>query len=148
MGLIKINNLVFPRELRSVVEQQSQDVLPLNKISTLYPFLNYPMRLLASFDEIKGLSINEYFLNEKFWGIGVCNGTKKYNSLPFLDFEQYLIIAINQYPGEDLVIALDYRVDAKNPRVVASNFNGKYSHCEWVVIFDSSDLFLQKISSL
>lgn len=42
--------------------------------------------------------------------------------LPWLDTEQALLIAVNRRPGDDVALALDYRSDPADPRVVGSDF--------------------------
>jgi hypothetical protein len=41
--------------------------------------------------------------------------------LPWLDVEQAFNIAVNNRPGDDVAIALDYRADLSDPRVVGSD---------------------------
>jgi hypothetical protein len=41
--------------------------------------------------------------------------------LPWLDVEQAFDIAVNRRPGDDVSIALDYRTDPSDPRVVGSD---------------------------
>lgn len=41
--------------------------------------------------------------------------------LPWLDVGQAVLIAVNEYAGDDVALALDYRTDAADPRVVASD---------------------------
>ena len=41
--------------------------------------------------------------------------------LPWLDAEAAVLIAVNRRPGDDVAIALDYRNDAADPAVVASD---------------------------
>ena len=41
--------------------------------------------------------------------------------LPWLDVEQAFNIAVNRRPGDDVAIALDYRTDPSDPRVVGSD---------------------------
>jgi hypothetical protein len=43
------------------------------------------------------------------------------SQLPWLDVELAINIAVNRRPGDDVSIALDYRTDASDPRVVASD---------------------------
>jgi hypothetical protein len=42
--------------------------------------------------------------------------------LPWLDAETAVLIAVNRHAGDDVAIALDYRSDARDPAVVASDF--------------------------
>jgi hypothetical protein len=41
--------------------------------------------------------------------------------LPWLDVERAFFIAVNRMPGDDVALALDYRSDPEQPRVVASD---------------------------
>lgn len=41
--------------------------------------------------------------------------------LPWLDAESAILIAVNRVPGDDVAIALDYRPNAADPAVVASD---------------------------
>jgi hypothetical protein len=43
------------------------------------------------------------------------------SDLPWLDVEQAFNIAVNRRPGDDVAIALDYRTDPSDPRVIGSD---------------------------
>ena len=43
------------------------------------------------------------------------------SNLPWLDVEQAFNIAVNSRPGDDVAIALDYRTDPSDPRVIGSD---------------------------
>jgi hypothetical protein len=51
--------------------------------------------------------------------------------LPWLDAERAFLIAVNQMPGDDVAVALDYRSDPSDPRVVASDFWTDPHQCAW-----------------
>jgi hypothetical protein len=51
--------------------------------------------------------------------------------LPWLDAEQAVVIAVNRILGDDVAMALDYRPDAADPRVVASDFWTDPTRCSW-----------------
>jgi hypothetical protein len=42
--------------------------------------------------------------------------------LPWVDVEQTVFIAVNRRAGDDVALALDYRTDPADPRVVGSDF--------------------------
>ncbi|WP_246274211.1 hypothetical protein [Phytohabitans houttuyneae] len=49
--------------------------------------------------------------------------------LPWLEVEHAILIAVSHYAGDDTAVALDYRVDPANPRVVGSDIwtvSGRY----------------------
>ena len=54
--------------------------------------------------------------------------------LPWLDVELAVLIAINRIPGDDVAIALDYRSDETNPRVVASDFWTDPKQSAWRIV--------------
>ncbi|MFK0017620.1 hypothetical protein [Streptomyces sp. NPDC091027] len=54
--------------------------------------------------------------------------------LPWLDAEQAVLIAITRNPGDDGALALDYRSDPSDPRVVGSDFWADPSMCRWRVV--------------
>jgi hypothetical protein len=64
--------------------------------------------------------------------------------LPWLDIERAIFVAINQIPGDDVAVALDYRADSIVPRVVASDWtDNEYS---WRVVAESFDEFVRELA--
>lgn len=51
--------------------------------------------------------------------------------LPWLDVDMAFLIAVNERPGDDVAIALDYRTDPTDPRVLASDFWTEPGPCSW-----------------
>jgi hypothetical protein len=51
--------------------------------------------------------------------------------LPWLDVDKAFLVAVNERPGDDVAIALDYRTDYTDPRVVASDFWTDPRICSW-----------------
>ncbi|WP_157437870.1 hypothetical protein [Actinoplanes subtropicus] len=51
--------------------------------------------------------------------------------LPWLDVDKAFLVAVNKLPGDDTAIALDYRTDHTDPRVVASDFWTDPRICSW-----------------
>ena len=54
--------------------------------------------------------------------------------LPWLDVEQAVLVAVNRNPGDDVAVALDYRTDPVDPRVVASDFWTDSRQCAWRMV--------------
>jgi hypothetical protein len=50
--------------------------------------------------------------------------------LPWLDADRSFFVAVNRWPGDDVGIALDYRTDSDDPRVVAGDW-GTGQACVW-----------------
>jgi hypothetical protein len=65
--------------------------------------------------------------------------------LPWLDVEQAFLIAVNRVPGDDVALALDYRTDPSDPRVVGSDFWADPRLCEWRVVAPSLSAFVAEL---
>ena len=62
-----------------------------------------------------------------------CGTAEEPLQLPWLDALQAVFIAVNRVIGDDLTIALDYRTDPLDPRVVASDWPPGRSHTKAAV---------------
>ena len=65
-------------------------------------------------------------------------------SLPWLNAALAVFIAVNRVPGDDVAIALDYRMDANAPRVVASRWRDN-DGSEWFEVAKSFEAFAQSL---
>jgi hypothetical protein len=54
--------------------------------------------------------------------------------LPWLDVDQAVLVAVNEHAGDDVALALDYRTDATDPRVVASDIWTDPGQLSWRVV--------------
>jgi hypothetical protein len=61
--------------------------------------------------------------------------------LPWLDVELSVLIAVNRRPGDDVALALDYRTDPSDPRVVGSDFWTNPRLCQWRIVAPSFSAF-------
>jgi hypothetical protein len=61
--------------------------------------------------------------------------------LPWLDVEQAVLVAVNRMPGDDVALALDYRTDPLDPRVVGSDFWTNPRLCEWRTVAPAFSAF-------
>jgi hypothetical protein len=68
--------------------------------------------------------------------------------LPWLDVELAVLIAVNKMPGDDVAIALDYRTDQADPRVVASDFWTDPSQCAWRTVSPTFSAFTSALGLL
>ncbi|ROO86234.1 hypothetical protein EDD29_3797 [Actinocorallia herbida] len=53
---------------------------------------------------------------------------------PWLDTDLAVLIAVNRHLGEDIALALDYRTDRADPRVVGSDLWTDPHQCSWRVV--------------
>ncbi|MEV7892310.1 hypothetical protein ACWD3I_45235 [Streptomyces sp. NPDC002817] len=65
--------------------------------------------------------------------------------LPWLDIEQALLIAVNRRPGDDVALALDYRTDPADPRVVGSDFWTNPRQCAWREVAPAFSAFADEL---
>ncbi|MFE0921182.1 hypothetical protein ACFW24_25885 [Streptomyces nigra] len=65
--------------------------------------------------------------------------------LPWLDVEQAVLIAITRNPGDDGALALDYRTDPADPRVVGSDFWADPNLCQWRVVAPTFSAFVTSL---
>jgi hypothetical protein len=54
--------------------------------------------------------------------------------LPWLDADQAVLVAVNEHAGDDVALALDYRTDPADPRVVASDNWTNPAQYSWRVV--------------
>jgi hypothetical protein len=67
--------------------------------------------------------------------------------LPWLDAELAVFVAVNRHLGDDVAIALDYRVSRREPRVVASEYveDEKGARFEWRRVADTFGQFAEDV---
>jgi hypothetical protein len=100
------------------------------------PWFEDPLILLASLDQIQRESRSldmsaddepSAHLFRTLRGSRVAHAV----DLPWLDIEKAVLIGVNRNPGDDVAVALDYRTDPLDPRVVASDFWTNPQQCAW-----------------
>jgi hypothetical protein len=131
---ISVNGLTLPKLLLDLMEQGKWKHPGDPVIQTVIPFLKDPVVFLSSSQHIAFES--QGFLaddpqNAFFREYRGAPGIDK--PLPWLDVDRALFVAVNRNIGDDVGIALDYRSDVDDPRVVASDwsFNGLHGVCNW-----------------
>jgi hypothetical protein len=104
------------------------------RLCQLIPFLHEPVDFLTVVEsmrrESRGSLADEPSMATVFH---MARASKSEESvcLPWLNVEQAVFVAVNRFPGDDLAIALDYRTDQENPRVVANNWHSGVRGCVW-----------------
>lgn len=121
------------------------------KIYTAIPFLQEPVDFVrfgrwinwwsGTWESEAHLHLVDHPLFQEYQG-----STSIERPLPWLDAEKALFIAVNRDPGADLGIALDYRTNSKDPRVVASDWwSEENSKCNWRLVDERFSNFVQKL---
>lgn len=99
----------------------------IDAIKRVMPFMADPLVFLSSLDVMERESRVEVACEALRIHRGSC--TTQRSQLPWLDIENAFFVAINEQLGDDVAVALDYRLDSSVPRVVASEYddNSGYS---------------------
>jgi hypothetical protein len=124
-----VDGLVLPRLLVGLIRQGRWRHPGDEALRELIPFLREPIDFTDSHFE-SPLYLAELDCAE-FCRIARGSQRPEASDLPWLDAEKAVFVAINRYPGDDLAIALDYRTDADDPRVVAGDWQRGRGGCLW-----------------
>jgi len=136
--------LPIPPLLISGINTIAWKTFPSGGLMGKISFLNVPMVLLKSIEEIRHASDYEPLKNELLLGIRCQDVTGAPVELPHLDADLFLFLAINVLPGDDSAVALDYRTGLNAPRVVASDWTGPGDTCQWRVVAPNFESFAQR----
>ncbi|MBL8080677.1 MAG: hypothetical protein JNM55_22085 [Anaerolineales bacterium] len=116
-------------------------------IEQVIPFLQEPVDFLLNLDEMRressGFLADDSHMSELFHEYR--GGKTSERDLPWLDVDKALFIAVNRVAGADIGIALDYRTNTIDPRVVASDWwSGDTIHY-WREVENNFSVFVKKI---
>jgi hypothetical protein len=131
---MQVNGLKLPELFRELL-RAGKWVNPGDHIvSNVIPFLHDPVDFLPSLSSIeresKGSMADDPEMAILFHEYrGSKNGEVK--PLPWRDVELSVLIAVCRYAGDDSAIALDYRSDPLDPRVIASDWSDGDSGHLW-----------------
>ncbi len=106
------------------------------------PFMADPLVFLGALGVMERESRVEVACDALRIHRGSC--TTQCSQLPWLDIENAFFIAINEHPGDDVAIALDYRLDLSVPRVVASEYDDTRGY-SWRFVARSSAHLVQRL---
>jgi hypothetical protein len=121
----EVRGLPLPPLLIALLEQKRWRHPGDELLQSLIPYLREPVDFLLSLEKIDFESdklswCDDHKLSQLFH---ITCGSRFSTPihLPWLDIEKAFFIAVNRVPGDDIAIALDYRTDVYDPRVVASD---------------------------
>jgi hypothetical protein len=136
-SITAINGLTLPPLLVSIMATGRWRHPGDQVIREVIPFLDGPVDFLG----IEGIR------HESRWGLvdipwaaagfHLARGSRSPSpvELPWLDVEKAVVIAVNRVHGDDIVIALDYRTDREDPRVVANRWlPAVRTGCVWCAV--------------
>ena len=145
-----VTRLPLPPLLIELIESGRWQKPSNKKLQSVIPFLKEPV------DFVKFWSPDNTWVFDPY--INLANDPKTSNlfqeylgsrgderDLPWLDAEKSIMIAVNREHGADLGIALDYRTDFNDPRVVASDWWTEEHQCNWRLVEERFSIFVEKL---
>jgi hypothetical protein len=145
-----VNGLELPAQLLELLSTGRWEHPGDQVLRDLMPWFESPLDFLTSIDWMRreSRSLTQFAddpsLAQLFRETRGSNAIGPVN-LPWIDVEQAVLIAVNRLPGDDVAMALDYRTDPANPRVVASDFWTNPRQCSWRVVTPTFSQLVQKL---
>lgn len=116
-------------------------------IKNVIPFLQEPMDFLLDVEamqrESMSLLADSPEMSELFHEYRGSKGPER--ELPWLDIDKALFIAVNRVGGSDIGVALDYRTNREDPRVVASDWGSGDNTHHWREVESRFSDFVKKL---
>ena len=133
---VRVRGLVVPPLLRDLIRDGRWRHPGEAALDRAMPWFKDPLHFLDSVQAMERESNSLDFLTEDETSARLfrqARGTGQVSrvDLPWLDVDKAFLVAVNKHPGDDVAIALDYRTDSMDPRVVASDFWTEPGTCSW-----------------
>jgi hypothetical protein len=144
-----VNGLPVP-ELLSALSRDGQWVHPGDaRLREVIPFLVDPVVFLSTPEEMSRESSGRLADDSRLSPVyHMARGSRATEpiELPWLDVERSFLIAVNRWPGDDTAIALDYRTDVLDPRVVAGDWESGRG-CVWREVSPTFSTFVRLLGA-
>ncbi|WP_422741447.1 hypothetical protein ACN27B_22380 [Micromonospora sp. WMMD754] len=133
---VRIRGLVVPRLLLSLVREGRWRHPGTTVLARTMPWFEDPLDFLTSIEamarESRSLdSLSEDDATAQVFRLARGSEQPGPVDLPWLDIDKAFLVAVNERAGDDVVVALDYRTDPTDPRVLASDFWTQPGPCSW-----------------
>ncbi|MGC5288182.1 hypothetical protein [Micromonospora sp. DT231] len=128
----QINGLPLPDPLIDLIESGRWRHPGDEVLRQLIPWLDDPLDFMTTIDELR---LHNRLIAElgtdtlEFFQIGRGSAARPI-VMPWLDLDQAVFIAECRYAGDDIAVALDYRTNPADPRVLATALPAA-RHCSW-----------------
>ncbi|MGC4809732.1 hypothetical protein ACLQ29_04280 [Micromonospora sp. DT228] len=129
----QINGLPLPDPLIDLIESGRWRHPGDEVLRHLIPWLDDPLDFMTTIDELRLQNRLTAQLDSDtmgFFHIGRGSAGRPV-VMPWLDLDQAVFIAVCRYAGDDISIALDYRTNPSDPRVLATAVIPAARHCSW-----------------
>jgi hypothetical protein len=146
-----VRGLRLPARLVSLLEIGLWRDPSESALRDLVPWFEDPLCFLTSIDSMRRENRSLDFLtDDEDYSLlfRQRRGSREVNpiDLPWLDVEQAVLVAVNRNAGDDVALALDYRTDSSDPRVVGSDFWTDPSQCSWRIVTPTLSEFVTSLS--
>jgi hypothetical protein len=147
MGSVDVNGLPLPSLLVDML-RSGQWCHPGDAvIRKLIPLLTDPVDFLTSIDRMRRESPKRMAGDREMERIfHFVSDQAGVSDLPWLDVNRAVFIAVCRFAGDDTAIALDYRTDANDPRVVASAYDDTLGY-RWIEVAPSFSAFVKRFAA-
>jgi hypothetical protein len=136
MEQAKVRGLVLPERLITLMREGRWRHPGDAELARLIPWFEDPLDFLTSTEEMARESrsmdmfADDPRSSELFREVRGSTRSAPVE-LPWQDVELAVLIAVNRRPGDDVALALDYRTDPADPRVIGSDFWTNPRQCAW-----------------
>ncbi|MEV7682786.1 hypothetical protein AB0O64_30180 [Streptomyces sp. NPDC088341] len=121
-----VRGLALPAQLTSLIDRDLWRHPGDAVLTEAIPWFEDPLAFVKNSEQMTFASRSlDMFADDPhsaFFSVGRGSRAVAPLELPWLDADQAVLIAITRNPGDDGALALDYRTDPSNPRIVGSDF--------------------------
>ena len=133
---VRIRGLVVPPLLLSLLKAGRWQHPGEKALARAMPWFEDPLHFLTSVEAMTRESVSLDILTDDDASAQIfrqARGVERAEpiDLPWLDIDLAFLVAVNERPGDDVAIALDYRTDPMDPRVLATDFWTEPNRCSW-----------------
>ena len=138
-GDVSVNGLVLPGQLVELMNTGGWQHPGDQALRDLMPWFEDPLLFLTSINWMRREtpSLSQFAddpPSAQLFRVTRGSTAESPVDLPWLDVERAVLIAVNRQPGDDVAMALDYRSDPTDPRIVASDFWTNPKQCSWRMV--------------
>lgn len=142
-----VNGLPLPKLLVSLMRAGRWTHPGDDCLREIIPFLTAPVDFLTSLEAMARESnahlADDPRLSAVFHEVRGCRSAEPVE-LPWRDVARSFFLAVNRFPGDDVGIALDFRTNESDPRVIANDWDTGRG-CMWREVVPTFSRFVQKL---
>ncbi|WP_328907810.1 hypothetical protein OG230_35085 [Streptomyces sp. NBC_00234] len=144
-----VRGLALPAPLTSLIDRDAWRHPGDAVLAEVVPWFEDPLAFVRNPEQMAYASQSlDMFADDPhsaFFGVARGSTAAAPLELPWLDAEQAVLIATTRNPGDDGALALDYRTDPSDPRVVGSDFWTDSLVCRWRVVAPTFSTFVTRL---